>query len=223
MGEVIQLKDISELIGSGLTPLRSNDNFWSKGTIPWLKTEQLGTKYVYDTNEKITNHALKDTSINMFPPNTISIAMYGEGKTRGSVSILKTAMTTNQACCNIILNEKIADVEYVFYFLRTQYHNLRTLSSGVRKNLNSQDIKNFYIQLPQNLIKQKKIASILSSLDEKIELNNKINAELEAMAKTLYDYWFVQFEFPNEDGKLYKSSGGKMIYSPELKREIPDG
>ena len=70
---------------------------------------------------------------------------------------------------------------------------------------------------------QKKIASVLSALDSKIELNNRINAELEAMAKTLYDYWFVQFDFPDERGKPYKSSGGKMQYNAELKRKIPDG
>lgn len=70
---------------------------------------------------------------------------------------------------------------------------------------------------------QQKIAAVLSALDDKIELNNKINAELEAMAKTLYDYWFVQFDFPNQEGKPYKSSGGKMVYNPILKREIPDG
>ena len=70
---------------------------------------------------------------------------------------------------------------------------------------------------------QKRIAKVLSDLDAKIELNNKINQELEAMAKTLYDYWFVQFDFPNEQGKPYKSSGGKMVYNEELKREIPDG
>jgi type I restriction enzyme S subunit len=63
----------------------------------------------------------------------------------------------------------------------------------------------------------------LSSLDKKIELNNRINAELEAMAKTLYDYWFVQFDFPDANGKPYKTSGGKMAYNPTLKREIPDG
>ena len=72
-------------------------------------------------------------------------------------------------------------------------------------------------------IKEDKIANILSSFDSKIELNNKINKELEAMAKTLYDYWFVQFDFPNENGKPYKSSGGKMVYNLELKREIPEG
>jgi len=70
---------------------------------------------------------------------------------------------------------------------------------------------------------QQKIAAVLSALDDKIELNNKINAELEAMAKALYDYWFVQFEFPNAEGKPYKSSGGKMVYNPILKREIPEG
>jgi len=70
---------------------------------------------------------------------------------------------------------------------------------------------------------QQKIASVLSSLDSKIELNNRINAELEAMAKTLYDYWFVQFDFPDINGKPYKTSGGKMVWNKELKREIPEG
>jgi type I restriction enzyme S subunit len=64
---------------------------------------------------------------------------------------------------------------------------------------------------------------VLSALDSKIEINNRINTELEAMAKTLYDYWFVQFDFPNEDGKPYKTSGGKMVWNAELKREIPEG
>ena len=70
---------------------------------------------------------------------------------------------------------------------------------------------------------QDKIANILSAIDDKIQINNQINQELEAMAKTLYDYWFVQFDFPDQNGKPYKSSGGKMVYSPELKREIPEG
>jgi type I restriction enzyme S subunit len=70
---------------------------------------------------------------------------------------------------------------------------------------------------------QQKIASVLSALDSKIDLNNRINAELEAMAKTLYDYWFVQFDFPDKNGKPYKSSGGKMVWNEELKREVPEG
>jgi type I restriction enzyme S subunit len=78
------------------------------------------------------------------------------------------------------------------------------------------------IYLPELAI-QKKLASALSSLDSKIELNNRINTELESMAKTLYDYWFVQFDFPNAKGKPYKTSGGKMVWNEELKREIPEG
>ncbi|HFI0617537.1 TPA: restriction endonuclease subunit S [Streptococcus suis] len=70
---------------------------------------------------------------------------------------------------------------------------------------------------------QDRIGNLLANLDQKIALNNQINEELEAMAKTLYDYWFVQFDFPDENGKPYKSSGGKMVYNDQLKREIPEG
>ena len=72
-------------------------------------------------------------------------------------------------------------------------------------------------------LEQSEIASVLSKIDKKIELNNRINAELEAMAKTLYDYWFVQFDFPDTNGNPYKTSGGKMVYNSTLKREIPEG
>ena len=85
-----------------------------------------------------------------------------------------------------------------------------------------EQILNFNIP-NMNYQNQKKIGELLFLLDKKIELNNRINAELEAMAKTLYDYWFVQFDFPNEEGKPYKSSGGKMVYNSTLKREIPEG
>lgn len=217
------LSEISLTIGSGLTPLRSNPKFWDNGTISWLKTEQLGEKYIYSTNELISKNALEETSIKVFPTDSLSIAMYGEGKTRGNLSILKKPMTTNQACCNVVIDSNKANFEYVYYYLKTQYEALRSLSSGVRKNLNSSDIKNYPINLPDSLEEQESIAKVLKSLDDKIELNNKISTELEIMAKTLYDYWFVQFDFPDADGKPYKSSGGKMVYNELLKREIPEG
>lgn len=223
MNKTKKLKDISTLIASGITPSRTNINYWINGSIPWLKTAQLNEHKIYNTSEKITQLALKETSIKIFPINTLAIAMYGEGRTRGNVAILKTEMTTNQACCNVVINEKEADYEYIYYFLKTQYHQLRSLSSGVRKNLNSNDIKEFTVRLPENISTQQKIASVLSSLDSKIGLNNRINSELEAMAKTLYDYWFVQFDFPNHEGKPYKTSGGKMVWNEELKREVPEG
>ncbi|HEZ3318658.1 TPA: restriction endonuclease subunit S [Neisseria meningitidis] len=216
-----RLIDISKNISSGITPLRSNDEFWTDGTIPWLKTEQLGEKYIFDTNEYITEKALQEANVKIFPENTLSIAMYGEGKTRGNVSILKRPMATNQACCNIELDEEKVSSEYVYYFLKTQYENLRGLSSGIRKNLNTNDIKNFVVRLPENLKTQQSIAAVLSALDKKIALNKQINARLEEMAKTLYDYWFVQFDFPDANGKPYKSSGGEMVFDETLKREIP--
>lgn len=217
------LGELSIRVSSGLTPLKSKKEFWENPSIPWLKTDQLGEKYIFDTNTKISKEALEQTSLRIYPENTISIAMYGEGKTRGNLSIIKAPMTTNQACCNIEIDPKLADVEYVYYYLKTQYDSLRKLSSGVRKNLNSNDIKNYKIYIPESVSAQKSIVRILMSLDNKISLNNQINQELEAMAKTLYDYWFVQFDFPDQNGKPYKSSGGKMVYHPELKREIPEG
>ena len=84
--------------------------------------------------------------------------------------------------------------------------------------------KNHIMNFPCIYLKNKiGIGSFLSSIDKKIALNRHINAKLEQMAKRLYDYWFVQFDFPNSDGKPYKSSGGKMVYNAELKREIPEG
>lgn len=221
--ETKPISEIAKRVSSGLTPLRSNPDFWRNGTTPWLKTKQLGEKYICSTTEKISVQALRKTGIKVYPENTLSIAMYGEGKTRGNVSIIKAEMATNQACCNVELDPELADYEYVYYFLKTQYDQLRNLSSGVRKNLNSNDIRNFIVRLPEEVSEQKKIAAVLSALDAKIDCNNRINAELEAMAKTLYDYWFVQFDFPDAHGKPYKSSGGKMVYDPVLKRQIPEG
>jgi type I restriction enzyme S subunit len=89
-------------------------------------------------------------------------------------------------------------------------------------HISGDQIKDFSVHLP-HLSTQQKIAAVLSALDAKIELNNRINGELEAMAKTLYDYWFVQFDFPDQNGQPYKSSGGKMVYNDTLKRGIPAG
>lgn len=116
--------------------------------------------------------------------------------------------------------------EYLKYFLHSpfvknevakKYVSGSALPRIILKNFGEIEIIN------KPILEQQKIANVLSFLDSKIELNNKINKELEAMAKTLYDYWFVQFDFPDENGKSYKSSGGKMVYNQELKREIPEG
>lgn len=120
-----------------------------------------------------------------------------------------------------IINKGKANAYYLFNYLKQL--DLSRLNSGT--GVPSMTFDLYYdleINLP-NLSTQQKISAVLSALDDKIELNNKINSELEAMAKTLYDYWFVQFDFPNAKGKPYKSSGGKMVYNEELKREVPEG
>jgi type I restriction enzyme S subunit len=111
--------------------------------------------------------------------------------------------------------------KFIYYFLTEL--PLKKLDSGsANPTLNRNFVHLLEAYIP-SLDQQTKIAKILSKIDQKIDLNNKINTELESMAKLIYDYWFVQFDFPDANGKPYKSSGGKMVYNEELKREIPDG
>lgn len=111
---------------------------------------------------------------------------------------------------------------YLYYLLKSL--NLNNRQVGSSQPLLTQGIlNNLKIQAFLGIPTQKSIAHILSTLDQKIAINNQINAQLEQMAKNLYDYWFVQFDFPDENGKPYKSSGGKMVYNDTLKREIPKG
>jgi type I restriction enzyme S subunit len=123
-------------------------------------------------------------------------------------------------------NEEKISGKFLNYWLNTKqakiYFKNNAGGSGQRCSLPLDIIKSIPLMFP-NISIQKKISNILFKIDKKIEINNKINQKLEAIAKTLYDYWFVQFDFPNSEGKPYKSSGGKMVYSEELKREIPEG
>ena len=114
------------------------------------------------------------------------------------------------------------DLTYLYYVLKSL--NLNSKQIGSSQPLITQSmLKDMVVDIEIDIEKQKKIANSISIIDQKIQINNQINQELEAMAKTLYNYWFVQFDFPDQNGKPYKSSGGKMIYHPELKREIPEG
>ncbi|SET24101.1 restriction endonuclease subunit S [Thorsellia anophelis] len=114
------------------------------------------------------------------------------------------------------------DIDYIYYLLKSLNLIEMKTGSGV-PTMNRNHLHPLKIKAIRKLEEQRSIAWVLSLLDQKIELNNKINKELETMAKTLYDYWFVQFDFPDENGKPYKSSGGKMEYNSILKREIPLG
>lgn len=131
----------------------------------------------------------------------------------------------NQALIRIRLDENIIDKSYFMYYFPWAIKDIACRMNGdsVIPNLPPLDkLKAIEVEIP-TLKKQQQIAKRLDFFNEKINNNNKIISELESIAKTIYDYWFLQFEFPNEDGKPYKSSGGKMVWNEELKREIPEG
>ncbi|ORO79601.1 restriction endonuclease subunit S [Streptococcus oralis] len=146
------------------------------------------------------------------------------GSAMGKVAKNSLPSVTNQQINSIIVNENF-DSDYIYYLFKNNYAVFRNAASGSTAIpiLNKTDFDNLKFKVELDLNQQRKMVSILSKIDDKIEINNQINQELEAMAKTLYDYWFVQFDFPDQNGKPYKSSGGKMVYNPELKREIPEG
>ena len=125
----------------------------------------------------------------------------------------------------VIPNSNKLDNKFAYYLISSPVVK-KQLSAGAQqtkiRHTSPDKIKDCQVYLP-DLSNQKKIGVLLNNIDHKIKINNKINDELEAMAKTIYDYWFLQFEFPNEEGKPYKSSGGKMVWNEVLKREIPEG
>lgn len=129
-------------------------------------------------------------------------------------------------CALITPDQSKVDVRFLNAFLNSkmakEYFANNASGSGMRYSLPVDAIKNILLYLPE-LEEQKRIGHLLSLIDRKIALNREINRNLEAIARQLYDYWFVQFDFPDENGRSYKSSGGKMVWNEKLKREIPDG
>lgn len=131
----------------------------------------------------------------------------------------------NQRVGKVEIIKEGLDIYYLHYLLATSSvkHQLEARASGTKqRNISPDDVYDVIVDLPDYEI-QKQTGKILYQIELKQENNSKIIAELESMAKTLYDYWFLQFEFSNEEGKPYKSSGGKMVYNEEFKREIPEG
>ncbi len=192
------------------------------GDIPWLRTQEIQGAIVWDTEVKITKKGLENSAAKWVAKNSIALAMYGN--TAGRVSTVGIDYTSNQACCNLTINPSLADYRFVYYSLLNDYQKLHDLSSGAaQRNLNAGLVRGYEILIPDSVLVQTKIADVLWNLDRKIALNRRKIATLEKMAKEIYDYWFVQYDFPDANGRPYKSSGGEMVYSPELKREIPKG
>lgn len=156
-----------------------------------------------------------------FDENTLFLSINGTlgslAKYRGESVILGKSVA--------YINCSKINVDFLYYYLQLEHiqQQIWNVATGSTiKNLSLASIRNLQIPTPP-AADQQKIAAVLSALDAKIDCNNRINAQLEMMAKTLYDYWFVQFDFLDANGKPYKSSGGKMLYNATLKREIPAG
>ena len=202
----VRLGDVCSRVCSGGTPKSTNLSYYG-GEIPWLNTKEIDFNRIYSTEKTITDSGLNNSSAKWIAPNTVTVAMYGA--TAGKSCIVKVPMTTNQACCNLTINDELADYEFVYYSLKNDYTTLASLANGgAQQNLNAQIIKDYVLQMP-SLDDQRRIASILSSLDRKIELNNKINADLEEMAQAIFKNWFVDFE-PFKDGKFVDSELGMI-------------
>lgn len=202
----VRLGDVCTRVCSGGTPKSTNLSYYG-GKIPWLNTKEIDFNRIYSTEKTITDSGLNNSSAKWIVPNTVTVAMYGA--TAGKSCIVKVPMTTNQACCNLTINDEVADYEFVYYSLKNDYTTLASLANGgAQQNLNAQIIKDYVLQMP-SLADQRRIASILSSLDRKIELNNKINADLEEMAQAIFKNWFVDFE-PFKDGKFVDSELGMI-------------
>lgn len=164
--EIVKLGKLTT-VETGKTPLRSNKQFWDNGTINWATTTEVNETYIVSTNEKITNQAVAELKMKILPINTILLAMYGQGKTRGKVALLRIESTINQAFASIKPNKNYS-TNFIFNYLDKSYEKIRDLSQGSNQdNLNLDIVKALQIPLPP-LKEQEKIAEILTTWDEAI-------------------------------------------------------
>lgn len=176
-------------ITSGGTPNRSNKAFWN-GSIPWVTTSLIDFNTIHKADEFISESGLKGSSAKLFPKNTILMAMYGQGKTRGKVAILGIEATTNQACAAILLDKDLR-TDFLFQNLVGRYDEIRELSNrGGQENLSAGLIEQIPIFYPTDKSEQQKIANCLTSLDELIILQAQTIDALKLHKKGLMQQLF---------------------------------
>ena len=179
--DYLQIQDIAK-VSSGSTPNRKNPAYWN-GSMAWVTTGELSNGHIYHTLESITENAIAETNLRVYPKGTLLMAMYGQGKTRGIVAILEIDATINQACAAILTETK--NIMFLFYQLQNSYDDIRKLSNtGNQENLNADIIKSYRILwAPDD--EQQKIAAILMTQDKIIELKEKLLAEKQHQKKYL--------------------------------------
>jgi len=215
----MKIKDIGRTV-TGKTPsTKQKDNYG--GGILFITPEEVSNGYYVQKTER----TLSDKGFESIKNNTlngISVLVNCIGNI-GDVAIVNGKCATNQQINAITDFKNGINPSYIYYKLQQYKQVFNNLAGNtVLKILPKSIFDEVDIDIP-DLKRQNAISGILSCIDEIIYNNNSINAELDAMIKLIYDYWFLQFEFPNEDGKPYKSSGGKLVWNEELKKEIPEG
>ena len=196
-----KIDDIA-VVTSGGTPSRSNLTFWD-GNIPWVTTSLVDFNIIQSAEEFITQKGLDNSSAKLFPKNTILMAMYGQGITRGKVAILGIDATTNQACAAIKLQSNY-DTQFIFQNLMSRYEEIRDLSNdGGQKNLSAGIIKEIEVYYPEKT-EQIKIASFLSVVDEKISQFNQKHELLSQYKQGMMQKLFSQqIRFKADDGSEF--------------------
>jgi type I restriction enzyme S subunit len=228
-----KISDLVELIGGG-TPKTSVEEYWN-GSIPWLSVVDInsGQKHVYETEKKITEKGLKESSTKILKKGQLVISARG---TVGEIAVLGKDMAFNQSCYGLNANEKTTN-GYLYYLIKSSINHIRKKTHGaVFNTITKQTFDSIDVIIPNSLSEQSRIASILSSLDDKIELNLRMNKTLEAIAQAIFKEWFVDFRFPGFDGELVDglpkgwrignySDIAKVETGKGLKREeyIPNG
>lgn len=195
----VKLGEICERVTSGGTPKANVSSYYNPPTIPWLKTKEVNYCRITETENYISEEGLKNSSAKLISPNSVIIAMYGQGDTAGRIAINKIPLATNQACCNLTIDKSKADYEFIYYQLCTLYDKLVSLKAGAAQpNLNARIIKNLEIIMPSLPI-QHRIASILSRYDSLIENYQKQIKLLGEAAQRLYKEWFIDLHFPGHE------------------------
>lgn len=195
----VKLGELCKNITSGGTPTSTVASYYNPPTIPWVKTKEINYCRIYESENYISEEGLCNSSAKIIPANSVIVAMYGQGDTAGRVAINKVPITTNQACCNLTLDESLADYEFVYYNLCTLYSKLVSLKKGAAQpNLNAKIIKGLEIDIP-DLQTQHRIATTLSRYDSLIDNYQKQIKLLEEAAQRLYKEWFVNLRFPGHE------------------------
>ena len=203
---VATIGELCSNVSSGGTPKSTNEKYYG-GDIPWLNTKEINFNRIYDTEKHITKEGYENSAAKWVKKDSVIVAMYGATAAKVAMNIVD--LTTNQACCNLTIDKSLANPKFVYYYLYSNYERLLNLASGAaQQNLNSNIIKEFPINIP-SLNVQNEIVNLLSTIDDKIELNHKINKNLEQLCHILFKYYFIDF-VPFNNNKFINSEIGEI-------------